>query len=261
MEKDSQIKKDGEKEQEENPIVERVFLNNDFLEFLRKKTERVSAAVHLITASLKDTDPIKNILRSHALSLLDKNLLFLSKDIPVSLFSLEEFIVESKRLVSLLCSASLGGLISQMNFSVLEREVHNLIFSLQNKSLTPKKGSLSLIKEFFEPEKSRLAMKEQDKRQIFLRDKNSGYLHAGQLTGDQNIKGQSMPEKKKESRRSSIMSMLQSKNSLTVRDFLGSIKDCSPKTIQRELLDMVKEGVLKKEGEKRWSRYSLAIRE
>ena len=44
---------------------------------------------------------------------------------------------------------------------------------------------------------------------------------------------------------------------MTSKDFSFFVKDCSEKTIQRQLLDLVKEGVLKKDGERRWSRYSL----
>jgi len=44
---------------------------------------------------------------------------------------------------------------------------------------------------------------------------------------------------------------------LSVKDFTRVIKDCSEKTIQRELLDLVEKGIVKKEGERRWSRYSL----
>jgi len=42
-----------------------------------------------------------------------------------------------------------------------------------------------------------------------------------------------------------------------VKDFAKVITDISEKTIQRELLDLVQRGVIKKEGERRWSRYSL----
>jgi hypothetical protein len=35
------------------------------------------------------------------------------------------------------------------------------------------------------------------------------------------------------------------------------IKDCSEKTIQRELIVLVSEKVVKKEGERRWSVYSI----
>ena len=63
--------------------------------------------------------------------------------------------------------------------------------------------------------------------------------------------------KDKNNRREIILSMLKSGVKLTIKDFAKNIKDCSEKTIQRELLSLVSEGVLKKEGERRWSKYFL----
>jgi hypothetical protein len=37
----------------------------------------------------------------------------------------------------------------------------------------------------------------------------------------------------------------------------GSLVSCGEKTLQRELVSMVKDGVLNKTGEKRWSRYFI----
>jgi hypothetical protein len=59
-------------------------------------------------------------------------------------------------------------------------------------------------------------------------------------------------------RRATILGLVQKKDRITVKDVANVIKDCSEKTIQRELLALVKQGVLKKEGERRWSTYSLA---
>jgi hypothetical protein len=43
----------------------------------------------------------------------------------------------------------------------------------------------------------------------------------------------------------------------TMPDKAGSIISCSEKTLQRELVSMVKDNVLEKMGEKRWSKYFL----
>jgi hypothetical protein len=64
---------------------------------------------------------------------------------------------------------------------------------------------------------------------------------------------------KKNSRRGTIINLLKRKKEIMIKDISPLIHGCSEKTIQRELLSMVKEGILKKEGEKRWSHYSLAI--
>jgi len=58
-------------------------------------------------------------------------------------------------------------------------------------------------------------------------------------------------------RRATILGLLQKKDRITVKDVAAVIKDCSEKTIQRELLALVAQGVLKKEGERRWSTYLL----
>ena len=60
------------------------------------------------------------------------------------------------------------------------------------------------------------------------------------------------------SRRQVILDLLHRKPDLSVRDLVDKIEGYSEKTIQRELLAMVSDGVLRKQGERRWSRYSLA---
>ncbi len=58
-------------------------------------------------------------------------------------------------------------------------------------------------------------------------------------------------------RAKSIMAIIKENKSVTIKDISRIVKDVSEKTIQRELLSMVSSGALKKEGERRWSRYSL----
>lgn len=58
-------------------------------------------------------------------------------------------------------------------------------------------------------------------------------------------------------RRTIILALIKQKPQLAVKDISKSIPDVSEKTIQRELLAMVAEGILAKKGERRWSTYSL----
>ncbi|MFZ2769773.1 MAG: hypothetical protein WAZ50_01450 [Minisyncoccia bacterium] len=62
---------------------------------------------------------------------------------------------------------------------------------------------------------------------------------------------------KKNSRQSVIVNLLKRKKEIMIKDVSPLIDGCSEKTIQRELMAMVHSGILHKEGEKRWSRYSL----
>lgn len=59
------------------------------------------------------------------------------------------------------------------------------------------------------------------------------------------------------SRRERVLSIIRDKGEATIRDIAESIKDCSEKTIQRELIDMIKDNLIQREGERRWSKYKL----
>jgi DNA-binding HxlR family transcriptional regulator len=61
----------------------------------------------------------------------------------------------------------------------------------------------------------------------------------------------------KDDRRKIVLALLKQRPELTVKDIAKSIPGFSEKTIQRELVAMLEEGVLTKAGEKRWTTYSL----
>ncbi len=63
---------------------------------------------------------------------------------------------------------------------------------------------------------------------------------------------------KKNSRQSIIIGLLKRKKEIMIKDVSPLISGCSEKTIQRELSEMVAAGILRKMGEKRWTRYTLA---
>lgn len=62
----------------------------------------------------------------------------------------------------------------------------------------------------------------------------------------------------RDDRRKIIQALLKQRSKLTVKDIAKSIPGFSEKTIQRELMAMLSDGQIVKEGEKRWTTYSLA---
>lgn len=69
---------------------------------------------------------------------------------------------------------------------------------------------------------------------------------------------QHIREIKNNSRQETILSVIRDKREVMIKDISAVIKDFSAKTIQRELRELVNNGILRKTGEKRWSRYSFA---
>lgn len=70
--------------------------------------------------------------------------------------------------------------------------------------------------------------------------------------------GTAQPASQLSDRQMVIIREIRNRGQLTIRDLADKIKGCSEKTIQRELLALVGAGVLKKEGERRWSKYSIS---
>ncbi len=58
-------------------------------------------------------------------------------------------------------------------------------------------------------------------------------------------------------RRERIKTILEAKKEATIKDISEIITDVSEKTIQRELNAMIEENVVKRQGERRWSKYSM----
>jgi hypothetical protein len=238
----------------------------------------------MITNFIKDNEPLKWKFRDNALKLLSLNRAFTT----VSLSERKELIKEYQsvacEIVSLSDIASRSGLVSEMNGTILSREFNSLI-ALMEKDENKKahEETVSLSSGFFQVTSQPLqgthietpVVPVQDIRDNVLY--NSGRIeqggdkgHVAQTNTESVIKKpEYLPLKEvkekapaapgsKDNRQSIIIKMLSKKGGLNIKDFGDSIKGVSAKTIQRELLSMVASGVLKKEGERRWSTYSLA---
>ncbi|OYV28174.1 MAG: hypothetical protein B7W98_00085 [Parcubacteria group bacterium 20-58-5] len=58
-------------------------------------------------------------------------------------------------------------------------------------------------------------------------------------------------------RREAVLSVIRDKGRASIKDISTLIRDVSEKTIQRELLALISAGMVLKQGERRWSTYSL----
>ncbi len=60
-----------------------------------------------------------------------------------------------------------------------------------------------------------------------------------------------------EDRRRKIQEIISSKGDVTIKDIATRITNCSEKTLQRDLVRLIKDNVIEKEGDKRWSIYRI----
>ena len=230
-----------------------------------RKVNKLITALYMVTDILDTTEPLRTRLRTLGAQIVSDT----------HSYSLE---IDRKidEILSLLEIAFLVGMISEMNFNILKREFLALKQSAQESqkglSLPDKKVGVVDLEKFFdddnifrnnsfqeEPRSSRLGI---------------GHTRIGVQKGGTLLKALSDKIPKlslggnnfhvlKEERRKEIIAVIKdNRDGLTITDIKskgqGSLLNYGEKTLQRELVSMVKEGILRKAGEKRWSKYFLS---
>lgn len=239
-----------------NPIA--YYGGSTHFAYTYRKTEKIVTALYMVTSLLSDEEPLKWKART-----LGNEMLSFTNTLKDTYATRLDGVVGAIRsrtieLSSLLDIAKSAGLLSEMNASILKAELAGLMgLYAEDKGFAgqgvPFDGSFfaeSLPGAYARPAR----VKDTDdqrrpqprvpytKRQSAPRDANGG--------------GEGS-DVKKDKRRKAIIELVGKRGNVTIKDVSSVIRDCSEKTIQRELLGLVHEGVLKKEGERRWSRYSL----
>jgi hypothetical protein len=151
-------------------------------------------------------------------------------------------------LLSRVRIATTTGFISKENSPILLNEYEQLA---ERFSLSVHPSPFTSIQDFAVPE-------------IESGENSEGRLrlpHAAQRPSEQNVnKGQTKGQVKATyightPRMEKILQFVRSHAHSSIKDIASVIKDCSEKTIQRELAVLIQQGLIKKVGERRWSVY------
>jgi len=242
-----------------------------------KKSEKICAAIFLVSGFLNDQESIKWDIRRIASKLVSITAKLHFGDHQSRKQIISECRTTISELASLLEVASLAGLISAMNASVLAKELHSLLSLVEREdSSSNKSNQIRFAKNYFdvgetymlesgdgEPVDNRKTISSSERN---LKDN----LHPSAFAVQKDEKyGTSKPLNvakeygsvavKRNKRQSFIIQILKKKKDLTIKDISTIFHDCSEKTIQRELALLVHDGAVVREGERRWTKYSLAL--
>lgn len=210
---------------------------------LYNKAERIAAALYLVSNMMPEGEILKTKIRSLSLELV--SLCISLKDNTeinnqLLLKNLEKKILE---LVSLLNITSVSGLISEMNAGILKKEFDIFLRSVSDLTQSVEMSKFAVSKEFFDNLENQPELL---KRSVSEFDNPAPRSLLPDKVGRRN------------QRNKDILNLISKKRNVSIKDIALSVKGCSEKTIQRELNSLIKEGIVKKAGERRWSRYSLA---
>ena len=261
---------DSPKDLAEIPMMDMAKENPSFA-FAYKKTEKLIQALYLITNFVPTDEPLRIRLRERSMDLLSSVLSFgirAPHRKPVA-DSPQAIMLE---ITALLDIAFSSGYISAMNYNVLKREYNMLHGFLEDRADVALPKGAFIPKRFFEieadEEKGKESLKGErledplERKDVFNKDiKDIVKRTRTRIQGTarrQRISTGPIRERRDE-RRIAILSLLKRQKKITVKDVSSVIANCSEKTLQRELLALVEEGILSKEGERRWSTYSLSL--
>ncbi len=245
----------------------------------------------MVTGLFPEDEPLRRSIRHKANRLLEVLLSLRRAGVSANSvkWSWQELAAD---LVSGLNLAWMGGLLSEMNSSVLIRELNSLSERMAGLRDEQVPGGSVLTASFFEPPAAEERKEVGQSASSDRRSSVSGSAKAGRKSGpgpraDFKSEGSLRPaasgsagakdataragentgpnkgekpavQAKKSRRQHEILKVASEKGEITVKDAARTVTGCSEKTLQRELNDLVGEGVLKKEGKRRWTRYSFA---
>lgn len=227
-------------------VLEKSIFNNIFEKDIRrvyiyKKAERLAKAIYLITPAFAAAMSLKDRLDKVALNLIDGAVLPLA-------VTREQLSRELLTLLSILSVAKTSGTLSSMNSDLIQREVQ--LFLHEIASYEEPRVALEEVPTLSDIAKSTPATQSiqptHSTPRTQLRTVQKGHIKDN--SGAPQVKD----------RREAVLSVIRQKGRASIKDISTIIRSVSEKTIQRELLTLVTMGLVRKEGERRWSVYSLA---
>lgn len=234
--------------------------------FVHRKTERVVAALFLITENLGADNPIRHKVRNLGVDLMSFMLAETRSKSDQFDRSGSSFVSRLLEIASLLEIAFLAEQLSEMNVRLLGSEIERLVLMTeknkrQNESSSMQVSNVNKVLSAEDSKERSLGLSHKIRQRLF--DKRPGskasrpdpkYSSAFDVKKPQQL----VFKDNKNERRKVIVEALQGGKKMGVKDFVSVLYGVGEKTIQRELAALVESGVLNREGERRWSKYSLS---
>ncbi len=237
----------------EKDIFSNIFNKDIKRVFIYKKSERLAKAIYLITPAFRESPSLRDRLDKIAIRIVDAAILSPSK-------TKEVLSKELLALSSVLSIAQTGRLLSNMNVELIAHEAHVLLQEVASyeeprlflddipslAELAKEVGGSSVMQSQINKTTNNTPT---TSREIYQNKTNKGHgLSKGQVKDKSSIS----------TRREAVIAVVRSKGSAYIKDVSMVIRNVSEKTIQRELAALVKDGVLTRSGERRWTSYSVS---
>ena len=238
-----------------------------------KKIDKIVAALYLVTDVMNPEVPLTHTIRTQSLDLLTAAAALVGGMQPLSRDRVARLSVQVDHVASLVRIGSIAHHISPMNADIIEAELGKVIGVLSDaaqqfaatessfiaspvKVAQPVVSSDLLKEKSFDETLQRLVSKRhQNDIKTTLIGQNDTIKDSTQIKTTFQNDIQIKP--KKIDRKQEILQAIKGSQPSTLNDLRRLIKDCSEKTLQRELAALIAMGLVRKEGNKRWTTYKV----
>ncbi len=266
----------------------------DYSDVLNKIT-RISSALYMVTDHIKDIEPIKDMIRSSATMLIKDtpraSIGQVSSSVVSAHIATVRSLLDMATMLNMISSENATILFEAIRHFQIAFETHmqslkkeapatlmrelfgqDQVAYVQKEEIAHKntgiqkasRGVPTDYEKVTTPKTLPHGMFKGTPGELMQRLAQTGMSDRNSYKGHENSKGQNDKRHQKiadivlkNERRSTIIKIIKDNGEVGIKDITEAIKNVSGKTIQRELTTLVVEGILKKIGNKRWSRYTI----
>ncbi len=229
------------------------FGNNRVGERLYRHAERLASAVVLLTVHVSESDVLRAEARKSVLEVLSKALAVRDQMRSPNSHEVNDLKIAVRKVISMLRLLGIAGSISFQNVEIITEALDDLMSFISVSRRSNLSDSVSFSKEdLFGAREAQRFVEDRRPQRVDREGSESKEASATATgTGEGSTSSSAIS-----SRARSILEVLRVHGELGIRDVASNLPEYSEKMIQRELVDLVRDGHVKKTGLKRWSRYT-----
>lgn len=227
----------------------------DIYSYITDKTQKITSALYRVTDLLSDKEPLKWTLRDKAIGLHDN--LVSVKNTKDKDYLLNDSLKKFLQIIKSLELVSSGVCVSNLNFEILKREYSLLRDFIEGKKTDMANDPKIILEASFLSKKKQEISLGQPQRETV--DNKSGFFSTPETTKTSLFYGsEKQQEIDPQSRKGKVFDLLKSGQAKSVNEIAVNFSgEASEKSIQRDLLDLVKMGKISAMGDKRWRKYEM----
>lgn len=219
------------------------------------RAERIVAAIYLLTNHVPQHESLRGNIRQISTDVLTDILNLRDEMRSFDSSKIHKFESDVRKLISFTRVLAVSGFVSFQNADIVTESLDELFALFHAAEKSPLAESIQLSKEDLLGVRNKQGNYTKDVKDTrVIKDKET-VDHA--YSAETPVLERSYSSGAISTRSGAILQTLQSHGELGIREIASNLPEYSEKMIQRELVEMVLTGRVKKTGLKRWSRYSV----